>query len=131
MKLLFLCIENSKRSQIAEGFARTYGGERVEAYSAGSRPSGQVSPEAVRTMEEKGIDLSSHHSKSLQEVPEGPYDAVITMGCGDECPWIPAEKREDWDLPDPKNSEDLQKVRDMIEQEVRELIDELQGKVIR
>jgi protein-tyrosine-phosphatase len=125
MKLLFLCIENSKRSQMAEAFARLHGGAGVEAFSAGSRPSGKVDEDARKAMEEKGYDLSSHRSKGLEEIPEGPYDAVITMGCGEECPFIPAEEHEDWSLPDPQDEEELRRVRDMIEQEVLELMEDL------
>ncbi|MFB6258514.1 MAG: arsenate reductase ArsC [Flavobacteriales bacterium] len=128
MKLLFVCIENSNRSQMAEAFARMHGSEGVEAYSAGSRPSGEVNPMAIRSMEEKGYDLSTHRSKGLEAIPPGPYDAVITMGCGEECPWIAAEEREEWSMPDPKplEGEDLDRVRDMIEQEVLELMEGLE-----
>lgn len=125
MRLLFVCIENSKRSQMAEAFARMHGGEEVQAYSAGSRPSGQVNPKAIEAMREKGYDLSTHRSKGLEEIPEAPYDAVITMGCGEECPFIHAEKHEDWSLPDPEDDEELCRVRDMIEQEVLDLMKEM------
>lgn len=126
MKLLFLCVENSKRSQMAEAFANMHGQDDTEAYSAGSRPSGTVDPMAIEAMKEKGYDLSTHRSKGLHEIPEGPYDVVVTMGCGEECPWIPADKREDWDLPDPTDAKTLQQVREMIEQEVVELLQDVQ-----
>ncbi len=127
VRVLFVCVENSNRSQMAEAFARKQGGGRVEAYSAGSKPSGRVSTKAVDVMREIGIDLSVHRSKSLKEVPAGPYDAVVTMGCGDDCPAIPAKRREDWTLPDPKDlpAEEVRKVRDRIEERVFELLADL------
>lgn len=100
MRVLFVCIENSCRSQIAEAFARMHG-PGVEAYSAGSKPSGKVNEKAIASMREIGYDLATHRSKGLDEIPPGPYDAVVTMGCGDACPWVPAKRREDWAVPDP------------------------------
>ena len=125
-RLLFVCVENANRSQIAEAFARRLGGDRVEALSAGSRPSGTINPKAVRAMAELGYDLGTHESKSLAEVT-GAFDAVVTMGCGDECPWIPAQRREDWALPDPKHLEgdDYRAVRDEIGRRVRALLESL------
>lgn len=126
-RVLFVCIENSNRSQMAEGFARTHGGMRVDALSAGSKPSGQINPRAIVMMAERGIDLRAQHSKSLQEIGDAPFDAVITMGCGDACPWIPAARREDWALPDPKHLPDgeFRAVRDEIERRVVALLREL------
>ena len=126
-KVLFVCIENSNRSQMAEALARMYGAGRVEAYSAGSRPSGQVNPKAINTMQELGYDLNRHSSKSLSEIPDVEYDFVATMGCGDECPFVRTKEREDWDLPDPKDMEpdEFRAVRDLIEAKVKNLIDRL------
>lgn len=123
-RVLFVCIENSCRSQMAQAFARIHGGDVVEAESAGSRPSGVVNPKAVEAMREIGYDLSSHRSKSLSEIPKGPYDAVVTMGCGDACPSVPARLREDWQIPDPKglDAEGLRKVRDGIGEKVKDLL---------
>ena len=104
-QLLFVCIENSNRSQMAQAFARLLGGDAVEAWSAGSRPSGRVNPKAIAAMAELGYDLSTHESKSLQEIPAIDYDLVVTMGCGDECPFVRAKRREDWALPDPRHLE--------------------------
>lgn len=104
-QLLFVCIENSNRSQMAQAFARLLGGDAVEAWSAGSRPSGRVNPKAIAAMAELGYDLSTHESKSLQEIPAIDYDLVVTMGCGDECPFVRAKQREDWALPDPRHLE--------------------------
>ena len=102
-KVLFVCVENSNRSQMAEAFARILGGNGVEAYSAGSRPSGVVNPKAVAAMQSFGYDLTTHQSKSLDDLPDVEFDAVITMGCGDSCPHIPARNRADWALPDPRD----------------------------
>lgn len=123
-RVLFVCIENSNRSQMAEAFARIHGAERVAAYSAGSRPSGTVNPRAVRAMLELGYDLAQHASKSLDDIPAGEYEFVVTMGCGDACPWIPAKHREDWDIPDPRNMEpgEFNRVRDTIELRVLGLL---------
>jgi protein-tyrosine-phosphatase len=127
-KLLFVCIENSNRSQMAEAFARMHGGDAVEAWSAGSKPGGVVNPRAIAAMADRGYDLSAHRSKSLDEIPQGPYDAVITMGCGDACPFIPAALREDWALPDPRRMEpaEFAAVRDEIERRVMGLLRRLQ-----
>ena len=92
-KLLFVCVENSNRSQMSQAFAKIHGRGDVEPYSAGSNPSGIVNPKAIAAMEELGYDLSTHVSKSLKEIEQyAPFDAVVTMGCGDTCPWIPAKK---------------------------------------
>jgi protein-tyrosine-phosphatase len=125
--LLFVCIENSNRSQMAQAFAILHGHGEVEAYSAGSKPSGKINPKAIAAMSEIGYDLSSHDSKSLDEIPNVTYDAVITMGCGDACPWVPARYREDWAIPDPRNmnEDDFRVVRDEIESKVRELLHRL------
>ncbi len=127
-KILFVCIENSNRSQMSQAFARIHGGETVEAYSAGSKPSGIVNPKAIAAMKELGYDLSKHDSKSLDEVKQyAPFDAVVTMGCGDACPWMPAKQFIDWQIPDPKNMEPEQfnEVRDLIEEKVKALLSSL------
>ncbi len=122
-RVLFVCVENSNRSQMAEAFARMHGGDAVQVHSAGSRPSGKINPKAVRFMAERGYDLSAHASKSLDGV-EGEFDAVVTMGCGDRCPWVPARLRQDWALPDPRDMDDdgYRAVRDQIEARVRALL---------
>jgi arsenate reductase (thioredoxin) len=121
--VLFVCIENSCRSQMAEALAHLYAPDVIQAFSAGSRSSRQINPQAVTVMAELGYDLRKHSSKSLQEVPQIRYDYVITMGCGDECPFIPGEQHEDWDLPDPKMLplEEFRQVRDRIGERVKEL----------
>jgi arsenate reductase len=126
-RVLFVCVENSNRSQMAEAFARLHGGGRIEAYSAGSRPSGHVNPKAVEAMRERGYDLAAHGSKSLADIPDAEYDAAVTMGCGDECPLVRARRREDWQIPDPRDlgPEEFRQVRDLIERKVRELLADL------
>lgn len=126
-RVLFVCVENSNRSQMAEAFARLLGGSRVEAYSAGSNPSGVINPKAIEAMREVGYDLSSHGSKSLDALPQVEFDAVVTMGCGDKCPFIQARKRADWALPDPKHlsPEEYRGVRNQILERVRGLLKEL------
>jgi protein-tyrosine-phosphatase len=137
-RVLFVCIENSCRtvraantggtpvrdgSQMAEAFAYLVAQDLIQAFSAGSRPSGQINAKAVAVMAELGYDLGSHSSKSLSGIPQVKYDYVITMGCGDECPFIPAWHHEDWDLPDQKMLplEQFRRVRDQIGERVREL----------
>ena len=123
-RLLFVCVENSNRSQMAEAFARIHGGDKVEAYSAGSRPSGKINPKAIEAMKEVGYDLSKHCSKSLSEIPDIEFDFVATMGCGDACPFVRARQREDWNIPDPKemSPEEFGAVRDLIEAKVKDAI---------
>jgi arsenate reductase (thioredoxin) len=124
LHILFVCIENSCRSQMAEGFARAIGGDRVRAFSVGSRPSGRVNDHAIAFMKEKGIDISSQHSKGIEALPTLNWDYIVTMGCDDACPTLPARRRLDWDLPDPKHLDDagFREVRDRIEREVRAVI---------
>lgn len=125
-KVLFVCVENSCRSQMAEGFARKLGNNVIEAFSAGSSPSGKVNDRAISFMKEKDIDLGTHSPKGLMDIPAGKWDYLITMGCGDACPSLPANKRVDWNLPDPKNlsDDDFRKARDEIELRVKNLIKE-------
>jgi arsenate reductase len=123
-RVLFVCVENSNRSQMAEAFARLDGGGQVEAHSAGSRPSGTINPKAIRYMQEVGVDLATHRSKSLDDIHGMEFDAVVTMGCGDNCPWVPARRREDWALPDPRDMDETgyRAVRDEIRARVRQLL---------
>ena len=127
-KLLFVCVENSNRSQMSQAFAKILGGVQVAAYSAGSKPSGIVNPKAIAAMKELDYDLSIHDSKSLEEVKIfAPFDAVVTMGCGDACPWMPAKQFIDWQIPDPKHMEpkEFNEVRDFIKEKVKDLLDNL------
>ena len=127
-KILFVCIENSNRSQMSQAFATMLGGDAVETYSAGSNPSGKINPRAIGFMKELGYDLSVHHSKSLKEVKAfAPFDVVVTMGCGDACPWMPAKRFIDWNITDPKDKTDdeFRKIRDDIKNKVQKLLNSL------
>jgi len=127
-KILFVCVENSNRSQMSQAFAKMYGENNVDAYSAGSKPSGKINPKAIAAMKELGYDLTSHQSKSLKEVEQyAPFEAVITMGCGDACPWMPAKAFLDWEIPDPRdmNEEDFRKIRNLLKEKVQALLSAL------
>jgi arsenate reductase len=126
LKVLFVCVENSCRSQIAEAYARRLGAGVLEPASAGSKPSGQVNPTAIAVMKERGFDLSGNQSKGLTDLPAQKWDYVVTMGCGDACPFVPSRQRLDWKIPDPKAlpKDEFHKVCDMIEVQVLELIHE-------
>ena len=127
-KILFVCIENSNRSQMSQAFAKIHGAGNVQAFSAGSKPSGIVNPKAIAAMKELGYDLNTHDSKSLEEVKvHAPFDVVVTMGCGDACPWMPASRFVDWDIPDPRHMDEaaFRKVRDLIGEKVKDLLQEL------
>lgn len=123
-KVIFVCIENSCRSQMAEAFGHIHGEGQLEVYSSGSRPSGKVNPRAIEFMAELNYDLSCHDSKPLSEFEGMQFDYAITMGCGDECPMIVADHREDWGIPDPKNEEAdrFREIRSIIEEKVKSLI---------
>ena len=123
-RVIFVCVENSNRSQMAEAFAHIHGGSRVEAFSSGSRPSGRVNPKAIESMKEVGYDLTTHTSKGLDEFNGKPFDAAVTMGCGDECPLVLAKRRVDWQIPDPKEMppEKFREIRNLIESKVKELL---------
>lgn len=125
-RVLFVCIENACRSQMAEAFARRLGAGRVEAHSAGSRLADSVNPRAIAFMAERGYDLNTQVSKSLSVFEGQTFDALVTMGCGDACPWLPATRRLDWELPDPKTLPDdgFRAVRDEIERRVQRLLAE-------
>src|SRR6476659_4701252 len=112
---------------MTEAFARIHGGERVEAVSSGSRPSGRVNPKAVEAMKQVGYDVTTHHSKGLDEFNGKEFDSAVTMGCGDECPLVRTQRREDWQIPDPKHMppDEFRKVRDLIETKVKELLSQL------
>jgi len=122
--ILFVCIENSNRSQMAQAFANLYGAGKVVAYSAGSKPSGKINPKAIAAMKEVGYDLTTHQSKSLDDLPDVVIDYAITMGCGDACPLVRAKHRIDWNIPDPRDMDEstFREVRDMISNKVKEII---------
>jgi protein-tyrosine-phosphatase len=123
--VLFVCVENSCRSQMAEAYAKMLGAGVIDAYSGGSRPSGKVNEKAIASMKDVGYDLASHSSRSLDEVPSIEYDLVVTMGCGDECPFVRAKQRVEWSIPDPKSMDmkEFREVRDLIREKVQQLIE--------
>jgi arsenate reductase (thioredoxin) len=125
--VLFVCVHNAGRSQMAAGFLEQLAGDRVEVLSAGSEPAQQVNPAAVQAMAEKGIDLSRKHPKVISESAVRRADVVITMGCGDACPFYAGKRYEDWELEDPagKDLETIRRVRDQIERQVRQLVQAL------
>ena len=127
--VLFVCVENSNRSQMAEAFARMHGGDRVQATSAGSRPSGRINPKAIAAMQELGYDLTVHASKGLDAFNGTAVDVAVTMGCGDECPLVIAGRREDWQIPDPRDMspEEFRGVRDLIRDKVLALLASLEA----
>jgi arsenate reductase (thioredoxin) len=123
-RVVFVCIENSNRSQMAQAFATMYGGGNVEAFSAGSRPSGRINPKAIEAMRELGYDLTAHSSKGLDQFNGTQVDVAVTMGCGDECPLVLAKRREEWQIPDPREMtpEEFREVRDLIGKKVKDLL---------
>lgn len=128
MKILFVCVENSNRSQMSQAFASIFGNNKVEAYSAGSKPSGIINPKAIASMQELGYDLTKHQSKSLQAVEaNGPFDVIVTMGCGDACPWLPTKEYIDWQIPDPKymQPKEFNEIRDFIKEKIKELLERI------
>ena len=126
-KVLFACVENSCRSQMAEGFAHIHGSNTLMPFSAGSKASGEINDKAVIAMKEIGYDLTEHKSKGLDEFNNSKFDYLITLGCKDECPNIDTKLRKEWDIPDPKNMnlKDFYNVRDLIEKRVLSLINEI------
>mgnify|MGYP000922975018 CR=1 FL=1 len=127
-KVAFVCVGNSCRSQMAEGFARRLGGDILEPYSAGTEPVAQINPTASLVMEEVGIDLSGQYPKLLSELPQS-IDLLITMGCNVQCPTLPCKFREDWGIEDPvgKPIEKFREVRDLIEEKVAGLIEKVKA----
>lgn len=128
IKVVFLCVENARRSQMAQGFAERLGKGRVEALSAGSRPAPSIDPMAIQVMKEKGIDLSGRRPRDLQTLPPGQIHYMVTMGCEETCPGISARKVLAWEIPDPKGKDlaEYRRVRDLIEGKVRALLESLE-----
>ncbi|MBT1544570.1 arsenate reductase ArsC [Curtobacterium aurantiacum] len=125
--ILFVCVHNAGRSQMAAGYAQALGGDRVEVLSAGSAPKDQINPIAIQAMAEDGIDIAGNQPKILTTDAVRDSDAVITMGCGDACPVFPGKRYEDWDLTDPagRGIEDVRPIRDDIKHRVQTLLTEL------
>ncbi len=125
--VLFVCVHNAGRSQMAAGFLRHLGGDRIEVRSAGSMPADQINPVAVEAMAEVGVDIAGEQPKVLTTDAVQASDVVITMGCGDTCPYYPGKRYEDWVLADPAGQgiESVRPIRDEIRTRVEELIREL------
>jgi protein-tyrosine-phosphatase len=125
--VLFTCIENSCRSQMAEGFAHALGGGMLEAYSAGSKPSGVINLRAIEFMMEKGIDISGQRSKGFNDLPITEFDYAVSMGCQDICPFVPGARHIAWNIRDPKGlaEEEFRTVRDEIGEKVATLISKI------
>jgi len=126
-KVLFVCVENSCRSQIAQGYARQLGKGILEAYSAGSRPSGEINPMAIKVMQEEGIDISIYKSKGFNELPVKKFDYAVTLGCQDTCPLVPATDHIQWQIEDPKGK-DLEFFR-FVRQEIKKKVEGLISKI--
>ena len=127
-KVAFVCVHNSCRSQMAEGWAKKLGSDVLEAYSAGTEEYPEVKPDAVTVMEEAGVDMSGHRPKLLTEIPEE-VDILVTMGCNVVCPYWPNQHQEDWGLDDPSGGplDDFRTTRDIIKQKVEELIERVRS----
>ncbi|HZQ83365.1 MAG TPA: arsenate reductase ArsC [Acidimicrobiales bacterium] len=125
--VLFLCIHNAGRSQMALGWFTHLAGDRAAAYSGGSEPADQVNPAAVAAMREVGIDITAERPKRWTDAMFEEADVVVTMGCGDTCPYVPGKRYEDWPLDDPagRGVDAVRPVRDEIEKRVRVLLSEL------
>ncbi len=127
-KILFACIGNSCRSQMASAFAQYFAGDKIEALSGGSRPELEINPVMVEAMGEKGIDMAFRKTQSLESaISDVKPDMIITMGCGEECPYVPGANVKDWDLPDPagKSIDFMRTVRDEIEKRVKEFVESI------
>lgn len=127
--VLFVCVHNAGRSQMAAGYLRALAGDKVTVLSAGSAPGKQINPVAVAAMAEEGIDIASEQPKKLTDESVIESDVVITMGCGDECPFFPGKRYEDWVLTDPAGLEleEVRPIRDEIKKRVETLLGELIG----
>ena len=125
--ILFVCVHNAGRSQMAAGYAQALGGDRVEVLSAGSAPKDQINPIAIQAMAEDGINIAGNQPKILTTDAVRDSDAVITMGCGDACPIFPGKRYEDWELTDPagRGIEDVRPIRDDVKHRVQTLLAEL------
>jgi protein-tyrosine-phosphatase len=125
--ILFVCVHNAGRSQLAAGLTTKLAGDQVTVRSAGSDPADEINPAAVEAMSEVGVDISAELPKLLETDAVREADVVVTMGCGDECPFYPGKRYEDWELEDPagKDLASVRGIRDEIEQRVRRLLAEL------
>jgi arsenate reductase len=126
-KIVFICVENARRSQMAQGFAEVLGKGKLEVYSAGSRPSSQIDPFVIEVMKEKGIDLTDKRPRGLNDLPPIEMDYLVTMGCEETCPAVPARMIIEWEIPDPKGKpiDEVRRIRDVLEAKVKMLLEEV------
>ena len=129
IRVLFVCVENARRSQMAQGFAERLGKGNLEIFSAGSRPSSQIDPLVIEVMKEKGIDLSSRYPKGLNDLPPVEMDYLVTMGCEETCPAALAKRIIEWEIPDPKGRpvDEVRRIRDMLEAKAKMLLTEVES----
>lgn len=122
--VLFLCVENAGRSQMAEAFARELGSDIINSYSAGSRPAKEINPIVIDAMRELNIEILNKRPKGFSDLEIKRFDFVVNMGCGDTCPFYPSKEYIDWNIPDPKGKslDEVRKIRDLIKEKVLELI---------
>ena len=127
IRVAFICVENARRSQMAQGFAEAIGQGELEVYSAGSNPSSQIDPLVIEVMKEKGIDLSGKRPKGLNDLPPVEMDYLITMGCEETCPAVLSKKIIEWEIPDPKGKsiEFYREIRDIIKDKVKTFLEEI------
>ncbi|MFA5839320.1 MAG: arsenate reductase ArsC [Candidatus Margulisiibacteriota bacterium] len=120
LSVLFVCVENSCRSQMAEGFAKHLFPDKYTVFSAGSKPAKEVNPSAIIVMQELGIDISKNIPKGFSDLPINEFDCIVTMGCLDVCPYFPAKQKVDWQIPDPKGKDlnYFRTVRDIIKEKI-------------
>jgi protein-tyrosine-phosphatase len=130
-RIVFVCVENARRSQMAEGFAEAFGKGKLEVHSAGSSPSSQIDPLVIEVMKEKGIDLSGKRPKGLDDLPPIEMDYLVSMGCEETCPAVLAKKIIEWEIPDPKGKpiEVFREVRDILENRVKNLFEEIRKNI--
>jgi len=126
-RIVFICVENARRSQMAEGFAEALGQGKIEVYSAGSSPSKEIDPMVIEVMKEKRIDLSDKRPRGLNDLPPVEMDYLITMGCEETCPAVLTKRAIEWKIPDPKGKsiEFFREVRDLIENMVKTILEEI------
>ena len=125
--IVFLCVQNAGRSQMAAGWATSLGRDRVEVFSGGSDPASEVNPAAIAAMAEVGIDIADQFPKPWTDEVIRSADVIVTMGCGDACPIFPGTRYEDWEVPDPAGLDvaDVRRIRDEIEDRVKRLLEQL------
>ncbi len=128
IRVAFICVENARRSQMAQWFAEVFGKGKLEVYSGGSKPSSQIDPLVIEVMKEKRIDLTGRRPKGLNDLPQVEMDYLVTMGCEETCPAVLTKRIIEWDIPDPKGKsiEIFRNIRDTIQEKVKALLKEIE-----